>query len=90
MGGDWKKYLGFGLMIVVGMIMMIIGYNVFPSLIEGADTARTATNVSEYIALEPIIEVGPTLVLMGFTFAGTGMMFLGGWGAYRAYKKKGK
>ena len=88
MAGDMKKYIVFGLIIVIGMIMMTIGYYVFPSLLQGADEARTATNVSEYIALEPIIEVGPTLVLMGFTFAGTGMMFLGGWGVYKAARRK--
>lgn len=87
MGGDMKKYIVFGLVIVIGMIMMTIGYYVFPSLLEGADTARTATNVSEFIALEPIIEVGPTLVLMGFTFAGTGMMFLGGMGIYKTGRR---
>ena len=93
MEGNWKHYLGFGMAIVIGMIMMTIGYYVFPSMLEGADTVRAAGNITEYIALEPMTEVGPTLALMGFTFAGVGTMFVGGWGiakTARSGKSKGK
>lgn len=86
--GTVRPYVTAGLIFVIGMVMMTIGYYVFPSLLEGADSARTATNVSYYIALSPMIRIGPTLVLMGFTFGGLGTMFLSGAVAVRAYRKK--
>ena len=54
----------------LGMVMIAVGFIIFPVVIEGADTVRTAGNVTEYTGLSSMVKIGPTLAFVGFLFGG--------------------
>lgn len=53
----------------IGFIVVGISMQFGPTMLEGFEAMRTASNVSEYTALEPVIEFGPTMILLGFIVA---------------------
>lgn len=61
----------------IGMIFMGIGAFFIPVMIEGFEEARTAANVSQYTGLSSIIEIGPTIIVLGFIVAGGVVGFMG-------------
>lgn len=68
--GSWIK-------IILGLVLVAVGFVIFPIVLTGAEESRLATNVSEYTGLSSMIEVGPTLVFVGFLFGGVVAMFFG-------------
>ncbi len=55
--------------IIIGAVAFIvigvaIGFG--PTMLEGFESMRTATNVSQYTGLSSVVEFGPTIVLLGF------------------------
>ena len=54
--------------VIAGVAFIIIGIAMAfgPTMLEGFEDMRTASNVSEYTALSDVIEAGPTLILLGF------------------------
>jgi hypothetical protein len=89
MRGAIMPYVMWGILIVIGLLMITIGYYVFPSMITGAEALRNTGNLSEYIAMEPMVGIGPPLFLLGFTISGLGLMLGGAFGLYKTAKGSG-
>ena len=54
--------------IIGGIAFIVIGLAMAfgPSMLEGFESMRTADNVSQYTGLATTIQMGPTLILLGF------------------------
>lgn len=54
--------------VIGGVSFIIIGVAIAfgPTMLEGFESMRTATNVSEYTGLGSVVEFGPTIILLGF------------------------
>ena len=63
--------------IILGLVLIAVGFVVFPIVITGAEQVRLATNVSQYTGLTQLIGIAPTLVFVGFLFAGVLVGFFG-------------
>jgi len=61
----------------IGLVLIAVGFIVFPIVIEGAEETRLATNVGEYTGLESLVQIGPTLAFVGFLFGGVVAIFFG-------------
>lgn len=67
-----------GIMVMaIGMIFAGIGITFFPIVLEGAEEARTADNITEYTGTLNLVELYPTVVLLGFIVGGVLASFLG-------------
>ncbi len=64
--------------VIIGLVLIAVGFIVFPIVIEGAESTRLATNLSQYTGMESLIGIGPTLVFVGFLFGGVLAIFFGG------------
>lgn len=76
----------------VAFLLLGIAMNFGPTMLEGFESMRTAANVSEYTALEDVVESGPSLILLGFiiTVAIGGFMgiALAGYGGYKQVRRR--
>lgn len=61
----------------IGLVLIAVGFIVFPIVIEGAEETRLATNVAEYTGLSSLVQIGPTLAFVGFLFGGVVSIFFG-------------
>lgn len=61
----------------IALILIAVGFIIFPILLSGADTIRTATNITYYTGLEQIVSIGPTLIFVFFLFGGGVLGFFG-------------
>ena len=61
----------------IALILIAVGFIIFPILIDGAEEIRLATNISEYTGLSSIVSIGPTLIFVFFLFGGGVLGFFG-------------
>ena len=74
----------------VGLVLIAVGFIIFPIVVEGAEETRLATNVSEYTGLSSLVQIGPTLAFVGFLFGGVVSIFFGAWTGYRAVRARSR
>lgn len=70
----------------IGLVLIAVGFIVFPIVIEGAEQTRLATNVDQYTGLSSLVSIGPTLAFVGFLFGGVVAIFFGGVQGFKAIK----
>lgn len=70
---------------LMGIVLVAISFTIFPVVIEGAEESRTATNVTEYTGLQPMVEVGPTVAFAVLILGGA---ILTGYGGYRMARRR--
>ena len=78
------------MIMALGMVMIAVGFIIFPIVLEGAEEVRTATNVGEYTGLSSLVKIGPTLAFVGFLFGGVVTTFFGGKGYFGGGRRKAK
>lgn len=72
-----RSLIGSVVLAAVCFILIGIAMNFGPDMLAGFETMRTADNVSQYTALDTVIEFGPTMILLGFIVAVGVAGFLG-------------
>jgi len=75
------------IMIALGLVLIAVGFIIFPIVIEGAESTRTATNVSQYTGLGSLVKIGPTLAFVGFLFGGVLTVLFGARGIYQTRRR---
>jgi len=75
------------IMIALGLVLIAVGFIIFPIVIEGAEETRLATNVSQYTGLASLVKIGPTLAFVGFLFGGVIAVFFGARRVVRARRQ---
>lgn len=73
--------------IVFGTIAIAVAFIIFPMVIEGAETTRLATNLSEYTGMASMIGIGPTLAFVVLILGG---LFTTGAGVYSVVRSSGR
>lgn len=86
MGDQLRPVITGGVAIVVGLIMVIIGLYMIPELVTTSTSIRGTANFSDYIALDPMAKIVPTIAMIGLTFGGTLIGIMGGKSIYRSQK----
>lgn len=75
-----------GIVAALGLIMITVGYVVFPVVIEGAEEVRLATNLSQYTGIDSINGIGPMVIYVVWLFLGALTSFMGAKGVYKGIK----
>jgi hypothetical protein len=61
----------------IALILIAVGFIIFPILIDGAEEIRLSANLSEYTGMASIVSIGPTLIFVFFLFGGGVLGFFG-------------
>ena len=69
--------------IVWGVVMITVAFLIFPLILTGADSTRTATNIAYYTGLSSLVTIGPTLAFISLILGG---LISGGVGVYNQVK----
>ncbi len=85
----YKKAIGSGvnslLIMVLGALEIILFVTLFTTIITAMSTLDSTTNLTNYIAMQTVVRISPTILFLGGIFAG-GMTAVGGWRS----RKKGR
>ncbi len=82
---------GNALFIVLGIILMAVSFNVFPTIVTGADAILDTANSTDYTGLAAVVGIGPTLLFLGVLFGGMasfGLGMKGMWSSHSASRKR--
>ncbi len=71
---------------LIGLIMISVGFVVYPIVITGAEQVRLANNVSNYTGLTNINGIAPLVVYVMWLFLGALAVFAGGQQIYKGRK----
>lgn len=58
------------MMIVLGCLEIILFITLFSTIMESMETIRTNANIDDFIALETVVQIAPTILLLAGVFAG--------------------
>lgn len=61
-----RSLIGSVVLAAVCFILIGVAMNFGPDMLAGFEEMRTADNVTQYTALETVVEFGPTMILLGF------------------------
>jgi len=61
----------------IALILIAVGFIIFPILLDGAEEIRLSTNITEYTGLSSVVSIGPTLIFVFFLFGGGILGFFG-------------
>lgn len=70
MNGDVMK-------VVMGIIVIVIAFAMFPIVLDGTHTVLSDANLSDYTGLESIVSIAPLIVFVGMLFGGGLLTFSG-------------
>ncbi len=79
MNGDVMK-------VVMGIIVIVIAFAMFPIVLDGTHTVLSDANLSDYTGLESIVSIAPLIIFVGMLFGGGLLTFSGA--RSRSRKKK--
>ncbi len=81
MNGDVMK-------VVMGIIVIVIAFAMFPIVLDGTHTVLSDANLSDYTGLESIVSIAPLIVFVGMLIGGGLLTFSGVRNRKRRQNKK--
>ena len=69
--------IGGVMLLGIAMLIAAVGAYFINPLISGFDDARTHSNISSFTALSTVVQIGPTLIVLGYVVAVGVVGFLG-------------